>query len=134
MEVKNNDNKVVCPKLSYEINGILFEVFKELGGGHMERYYQNAVAIGLKKKNIWFKEQHPVSLNFGGQKVGKYFLDFLVQGAEGRVVLELKRGPFIPLNAIRQTKQYLVSLNIDLGILACFTYQGVVIKRVLNLY
>ena len=31
--------KLSFPKLSYRINGVLFEVFRELGGGHHEKYY-----------------------------------------------------------------------------------------------
>ncbi len=27
------------PDLTYKINGVLFDVFKELGGGHLEKYY-----------------------------------------------------------------------------------------------
>lgn len=46
--------KVVYKKLSYEIVGILFEVFNELGYGYKEKYYQKAIAVLLKEKNILF--------------------------------------------------------------------------------
>lgn len=119
------------PDLTYAINGVLFDVFKELGGGHQEKYYQKAVAIGLTNKGLKFKEQHCVPLSYAGQKVGKYFLDFLI---EDTVVLELKRGLFIPANIIRQTKQYLIATNLKLALIACFTHSGVIIKRILNIY
>ncbi len=128
-QLKRND--LIFPELSYKINGVLFEVFKELGGGHQERYYQKAVAIGLTQKGIKFSEQHFVPLEFKGEKVGSYFLDFLIEDC---IVLELKRGKFIPANIIHQTKQYLLALKIKLGLIACFTNSGVVVKRILNLY
>lgn len=31
--------KVVCPMLSYQINGALFEVHDAISGGHPEKYY-----------------------------------------------------------------------------------------------
>lgn len=122
---------LIYPELSYKINGVLIEVFKELGGGHQEKYYQKAAAAGLKEKNLQFQEQYYVPLTFHGSPVGKYFLDFLI---EDKIVLELKRGIFVPANVINQTKQYLSALNLQLGLVACFTNSGVVIKRILNTY
>ncbi|EKE07391.1 MAG: hypothetical protein ACD_18C00100G0005 [uncultured bacterium] len=126
--VVNNKN-LLYPELSFEINGILFDVFKQIGGGHLEKYYQKAVALGLKNKNINFKEQYYVPLKYENEIVGKYFLDFLI---EDKIVIELKRGQFVPANIINQTKQYLVSLNLELALIACFTHKGVFIKRIIN--
>lgn len=117
------------PELSFKINGVLFEVFKQLGGGHQEKYYQKGVAIGLKNKGIRFMEQYHAPLKCFDETVGRYFLDFLV---ENKIVLELKRGQFIFAQVIDQTKKYLVTLNLKLAVIACFTYNGVVIKRVIN--
>lgn len=36
---------IVHPELSVKVMGVLFKVSKELGYGHKERYYENAVAI-----------------------------------------------------------------------------------------
>lgn len=121
----------ILPDLSYKINGILFEVYKELGAGHRESVFQKATAAGLTDAGLHFKEQVYVPLTFKGQKVGKYFLDFLIEDV---IVLELKQGLFIPANVIRQTKQYLVALNLKLGIVACFTHNGVILKRIINEY
>jgi GxxExxY protein len=48
---------LVYPELSFKIVGCAFEVYNELGFGHPERYYQKALALALKNKNIPFKEQ-----------------------------------------------------------------------------
>lgn len=120
---------LLYPELSFKINGVLFEVFKQLGGGHREAYYQKAVSIALKEANISFKEQFYVPLKFNDQIVGKYFLDFLI---EEKVVLELKRGKFVPRKVIDQTMQYLESLELNLAIIACFTTEGVFPKRIVS--
>lgn len=122
---------LLFPELSFEINGVLFEVFKQIGGGHSEKYYQKSVAIGLYKKEMKFVEQYYVPLECFGEKIGKYYLDFLI---EDKIILELKRGIFVPAQVIEQTKKYLEALNLKLAIIACFTHSGVVIKRVVNEY
>jgi len=120
---------LLYPELSFRINGVLFEVARQLGGGHRETYYQRAVAIGLKNEKLTFQEQVFVPLTFQGIQVGKYFLDFLV---EDSIVIELKRNLFVSRKIIDQTIQYLQAMNLSLGIIACFTHRGVIIKRVIN--
>ena len=118
-------------ELSYQVMGVLFEVFKELGPGHKEKYYENAVAEGLKSKHIPFKEQLYVPLAFKGTVVGKYFLDFLV---DGKVVLELKKGDmYSSKQHIEQVLSYLKANALKLGIIAQFTSSGVKYRRIVNL-
>lgn len=123
-------NDLLYPDLSFAINGALFEVFRQLGGGHQEKYYQKAVALALKKKQLSFTEQYYVPIKFDRHIVGKYFLDFFI---EESIILELKRGKFVPHKIIDQTKQYLQSLNKQLALIACFTEQGVFTKRIINI-
>lgn len=127
--LKRND--LLYPELSYKINGVLFEVFREIGGGHLEKYYQKAVAKVLHDMGILYEEQYYVPLMCKNEIVGKYFLDFLI---EGKIILELKRGKFVPGHVIDQTKRYLSSLNLELALIACFTSEGVFTKRIVNLY
>jgi GxxExxY protein len=76
-----------------------------------------------------FQEQYYVPLRFENEVIGKYFLDFLIEGC---IILELKRDQFIPAHIIYQTKQYLMTLNLSLALIACFTHKGVFIKRIIN--
>ncbi|MFA6551824.1 MAG: GxxExxY protein [Patescibacteria group bacterium] len=122
---------LIYPELSYRINGILFEVFRQLGGGHREKYYQQATKLALENVGLEFKEQVYVPLKFNDKIVGKYYLDFLI---DGKIVLELKRGKIIAVNNIDQVKQYLSALNLKLAIIASFTYNGVKVNRILNQY
>lgn len=128
-QLKRND--LLYPELSYQINGVLFEVFRQLGGGHQEKYYQKAIEIGLKKAGMKFVSQKYVPLLFKGENVGKYYLDFLI---EDKIVLELKRGKIVAVKNIDQVKGYLSSLNLKLAIIASFTQNGVVVNRILNEY
>lgn len=78
--------KLVHPKLSYEVVGVLYEVYNELGGGYQEKYYQRAISGLLKEKNIIFKEQVPVELMFKEKSIGRYFIDFVI---EEKIILEI---------------------------------------------
>lgn len=119
------------PELSYRIMGILFEVFKELGAGHKEKYYGNAVAEGLKSVGISFAQELYVPILFNGKVVGRYFLDFLI---DGKIVLELKKGDaYSSKKHIEQVFAYLKANGLQLGILAQFTSEGVKYRRIVNL-
>lgn len=125
-----NPNKEIIEKeLSYILVGILFEVHSSLGGVYQEKYYQRAVESSFKRKNIKFERELMVDLFLGDDKIGKYFLDFLV---EGRIVLEIKAVPrLLPIH-FRQVSAYLKSKNLDLGIIANFRGDKLVFKRILN--
>jgi len=49
--------KFVYPDLSYKIVGVLYEVYNQLGYGHRERVYQNAIAEELKLRQIVYKKE-----------------------------------------------------------------------------
>lgn len=125
----NMNPNIVHKELSYKIVGILFEVHTKLGGIYQEKYYQRAVETCLKKQNIKYERELIVDLFLDTDKIGKYFLDFLI---DGKVVLETKAVPrLLPIH-FRQVSAYLKSKNLDLGIIANFRGEKLVFKRVLN--
>lgn len=126
--LKRND--LIYPELSYEIIGSLFNVYKEIGSGHRENYYQRAIAVELKNKKIKFNEQVFIPLTYKKEKIGRLFMDFLI---DGLIVLEIKKDEKFSQKHIQQVYDYLKVKNLKLGILANFTKDGVKYKRILNL-
>jgi len=124
-----NSEKLIYPKLSYRIVGILFRVHNELGGAHREKYYQRAVEEAIKKEGLEYKREIPADLEFEGEKIGKYIFDFLV---EDRILLELKTIPRLGPGDFRQVLSYLRTSGLKLGILANFRGSKVKVHRVLN--
>ncbi|MBT4722141.1 GxxExxY protein [Candidatus Falkowbacteria bacterium] len=120
--------EVLYKELSFEIVGVLFDVYNELGPNHPEKFYQKAVAKGLKTKSIKFIEQVYIKLEYQEERVGFYYLDFQI---EDKIVLELKVKPRFQTCDYDQVKKYLIANNLKLGILATFTHDGVKFKRVL---
>lgn len=122
-------NKVIYKELSFEIVGVLFEVYNELGYGYQEKYYENAIAQCLTDRRIKFVRQAPFKIKFKGTTIGRNYLDFLV---DDKIVLEIKKGKYFSKRNIEQVKQYLKVTNLKLAILANFTPSGVKFLRVLN--
>ena len=122
--------ELIYPKLSYEIVGILYDVFNKVGAGHKERYYQNALLIAFKNNNLDYKEQVPVALRYDNQKIGQYYLDFLI---EDKIILEIKSDNIFRKPNIEQIYSYLKSTGLKLGIIANFTRDGVKFKRIVNI-
>jgi len=125
-----NKIELVYPELSYKIIGVSYDVFNELGPGHKEAYYQNAIASELRKLNISFKEQVYSAITFKDEMVGKYFFDFLI---EDKIILEIKAGDRFSRKNIEQIYSYLKASNLKLGILINFTGDEVKFKRILNI-
>lgn len=122
--------ELVYPELSFKLVGILFEVYNDLGPGHKEKYYENAVAVGLDKAGIKYQRQLHSPLLFKEQKVGSYFFDFLI---EGSIVLELKQGERFSKKNMEQVLTYLRVHNLKLGIIVQFAQHDLKFKRIVNI-
>ncbi|MDP3948783.1 MAG: GxxExxY protein [bacterium] len=121
---------LIYPELSYQIIGVVFDVYNKLGYGHKENIYQKAIAVSLKNAKLPFKEQVYSPVMFGEVNIGKNYLDFLI---DGRVVLEIKRGNYFHKSHIDQLHNYLIVNKLKLGILVYFTSNDVHFKRVVNI-
>ena len=122
---------LIYPELSYQIVGVLFDVWNEVGFGHKEKFYQNAVSIGLKNIKLNFGEQVPMKVYYKNKKIGLYYFDFFI---ENKIILEIKVRNYFSKKDIEQAYSYLKSNNLKLCIIAHFTRTGVKYKRILNLY
>jgi len=127
-ELKRED--LVYPELSYQIIGVLFDVYNKLGYGLSEKVYQQAVGSAFKNAKMRTQEQVYSPLMYGGAKVARNYFDFLV---EDKVVLEIKKGDKFAKSHIDQVYQYLRSKNLKLGILAYFAPRKLHFKRIVNL-
>ncbi|MEK7559307.1 MAG: GxxExxY protein [Patescibacteria group bacterium] len=121
--------RIIQKELSYKIMGILFSVHNELGNRYQEKYYQRAIEEGLKQEKLNFKKELSVDLLYNGKKIGKYFLDFLI---EDKVILEVKTVDRLKPKDFKQVLAYLAANNLELGILVNFRTDRLSYKRILN--
>ena len=113
-------------KITYEINGAVFEVNRVLGPGFLEKIYEKALLNESNDRGLKAENQVPVKVDYKGQCVGEYFVDILV---ENRVVLEIKAVDRLLKVHEAQILNYLKATGYELGLLINFTYPKSEIKR-----
>lgn len=120
---------LIYPEESYKLVGLAYDVFNYLGYGLQEKAYQSAYEQGLINYGYKYEREKMIELLYGGKKIGKYFLDFLIKNL---IVVELKVAPFVKNVPIKQVREYLKLCNKRLAIIIYFTREGVKIYRILN--
>jgi GxxExxY protein len=73
--------------LAETVVGAAYEVMNTLGPGFLEKVYENALAVELRRRGVECKQQEPMPVFYKGEDVGKYFVDLLVAN---ELLVELK--------------------------------------------
>jgi GxxExxY protein len=94
-----------------------YKVYNTLGHGFLERVYENALSIELRKMGLKVAVQHPVKIYYDGQTIGHYFSDMIV---DGRVILEIKAVATLDKAHEAQLLNYLRATEIEVGLLLNF--------------
>ena len=113
-------------KLTYEINGAIYEVSRVLGPGFLEKVYENALMIELKSRNLKAQNQVPVKVDYKGKPVGDYYADIVV---ENLIIIELKAIEKLQKIHEAQMLNYLKATNFEIGLLVNFTHPRAQVKR-----
>ncbi len=94
-----------------------FKVYNTLGYGFIERVYENALAIELKKSGLKVEKQKDITVYYEGEVVGEYIADVVVDGV---VMLELKAVRTLTEDHEAQLLNYLKATPIEVGLLLNF--------------
>lgn len=121
--------KIILPKLSYKITGILFKTHNELDRFCNEKQYGDYIENLLKENDIKYKREIIIPESFVGEHKGRNKVDFIIKD---RVILELKAKRILTKEDYYQTKRYLEALGLKLAILANFRDKYLKPKRILN--
>ena len=73
--------------LTSKIIKAFYTVYNSLGFGFLEKVYENAMMLELKKMSLECEKQVPIAVYYEGEKIGDYFADIVVEGC---VIIELK--------------------------------------------
>ncbi len=103
---------------SYAIQGAVFEVYREMGGGFLEAVYQECLAIEFRRREIPFEAQKDLSLVYKGERLQQiYRPDFV---CFGKIVVELKTAKELAPEHRAQVLNYLKATGLRLGLLVNF--------------
>jgi len=101
-----------------KILGVFFKmVYHRLGYGFLEKVYENAMAIELRRMGIKAEQQVKINVYYAGQIVGEYFADFVVEDV---VIVELKAVRYILKEHEAQLLNYLRATPYEVGLLLNF--------------
>ena len=117
--------------ITFKINGAIFEVNRVLGAGFLEKIYEKALLIELRRRGLKAEREVPIQVKYKDELVGDYFADIVV---EGQVIIELKTVENLQNIHEAQLINYLKATGMKVGLLVNFRGTKAEIKRmVLNL-
>jgi GxxExxY protein len=73
--------------LTGKIIGAFYTVYNSLGYGFLEKVYENALALELRKQGFAVGQQQAITAYYDGQPIGQYFADLVVNDV---IIVELK--------------------------------------------
>ncbi len=95
-----------------------FALHHYLGGGHLEKVYENGLLHRLRKLGMTVLPQHPLQVcDEDGTVLGDYFADLFV---DGRLIVEIKACKALADEHIAQILGYLRASGIEHGLLINF--------------
>ncbi len=116
-------------ELSEKIINAFYTVYNTLGYGFLEKVYENALLIELKKKGLNVVSQHGIEVFYDEEKVGLYFADLLV---ENLIIIELKTCEEIIEAHQAQLTNYLRATTIEVGLILNFGRNPQIKRRVFD--
>lgn len=94
-----------------------YKVYNALDYGFLEKVYEKALAIEIRKQGLNCVSQFPIKVHYDDSIVGEYFADILVGN---QVIIELKAAETICKEHEIQLINYLRATNIKVGLLLNF--------------
>ncbi len=107
-----------------------YKVHNTLGAGFLEKVYENALAIELRKNKFHVEKQYNIPVFYEAEQVGDYYADLFVNK---ELVIELKAVENIHPKHEVQLVNYLAGTGLDKGLLINFG-SSVEVKKKFRVY
>lgn len=116
-------------EVTERIIGCAYDVANGLGCGFLEKVYENAMRIELRRAGLVALQQHPIPVSWRGEIVGDYYADLLVEGC---VVVELKAVKAFDDVHMAQCLNYLKATGLRICLLINFAKPKIEVKRIVS--
>ena len=104
-------------EITDKIIAAFYKVYNTLGYGFLEKVYENAMAIELRKQGLEVTAQAPITVFYEEYVVGEYFADLFVADT---VIVELKAAKDLADEHEAQLLNYLKATPYEVGLLLNF--------------
>ena len=113
----------------FRLIGLCMEIHRELGKGHDEIIYKDALVVELSRSRIPFCREKPYSISYKGVLLPhSYYADFIVWE---KILFEAKAVEKLIEGHTKQVLNYLAASKLRLGILVNFGGTSLEWKRVI---
>ena len=115
--------------LCEQVIGAAFRVSNTLGIGFVEKVYENALAMELRKADLKIQQQKPLRVLYDGAIIGESACDILVEDC---LMVELKVATALDDAHLGQYLNYLKASGLHLCLLLNFGPPRLEIRRVIR--
>jgi len=115
--------------ITEKVIGCAFTVSNKLGSGFLEKVYENALALEIRKSGLNVKQQHPILVFYDNEVIGEFVCDLLVENC---VMVELKTVKNLDDIHMAQCLNYLRATGMQICLLINFYKARIEIKRIVN--
>lgn len=100
-----------------------------MGAGFLEKVYENALAIELRRAGLEVAQQQRVEVRYSDVQVGEFIADLLVDGA---VIVEVKSVKALDHVHTAQCLNYLKATGLQVCLLVNFGTPKATVRRVVS--
>jgi len=104
-------------EITEQIIAAFYAVYNTLGYGFLEKVFENALVIELRRRGLRVVQQMPITVYYTGEVVGEYFADLLVADL---VIVEIKAVKALLVEHEAQLLNYLKATPYEVGLLLNF--------------
>ena len=112
-----------------KIIGCIYRVSNTLGTGFLEKVYENALAIELRKNGLKAQQQYGIQVKYDGAIIGEFAADLLI---EEKVIIELKAAKALDEVHMSQCLNYLKATGLCVCLLVNFGKPKTEMRRIVN--
>ena len=113
--------------ISERVISCAFEVSNILGSGFLEKVYENALCVELKRAGVPFCRQPRYEIRYKNENIGNYIADIVVAD---KLLLELKALSALNREHEAQVMNYLKASRLSVGLLLNFGTSRIGLKRI----
>lgn len=113
----NTDKELKYKETSSKILEAFYKVYNVFGYGFLEKIYERALMIELKKLGLKCKNQQAINVYYEEEVIGNYIADIIV---EDKILLELKSIKSLSIQDECQILNYLSCTELEVGLLLNF--------------
>jgi len=123
------NNNFLYSKITDLIISSYYKVYNSLGYGFLEKVYENALMIELRKTGLFCERQVPIHVYYESIKIGNYIADIV---ADNSVIIEIKAAECLCKEHEAQLTNYLKATDKEVGILLNFGKKPEIKRKVFS--